>query len=377
MKICLINNLLEPYVRGGAEKVLMNYSQNFEKAGHKVFFISTKPGNCNKVNNKEKMYYLKSQYYDLKNVNKVFRVFWHIFNIFNFISYFHLKKIFKKEKPDLVMTHNLMGIGYLSTVLFRQLRINHVHVLHDIQLIHPSGLIYVGKEDIVNGVFAKIYQKINILLFSSPKVIISPSKWLLDKHLNKGFFSKSKTKVVRNPIRFNIGIKQIERKKNRILYIGQIEKHKGVFNLVKAFSLIEDKNLELIIAGDGTKKEILVELIKKDNRITYLGKVNSKKARELMQSSAFLVVPSICYENSPSVIYEAYHVKLPVIASNKGGISELISSEFLFEPNDIKEISNKVKKVLSMTNIDLGSNFKLYKKEFLISSDFFKKYIIM
>ena len=48
-------------------------------------------------------------------------------------------------------------------------------------------------------------------------------------------------------------------------------------------------------------------------------------------------MPSLCYENSPTVIYESLSNGVPVIASDIGGISELIKENingFTFEPGN-------------------------------------------
>ncbi|MBU2250157.1 glycosyltransferase family 4 protein, partial [Patescibacteria group bacterium] len=57
-----------------------------------------------------------------------------------------------------------------------------------------------------------------------------------------------------------------------------------------------------------------------------------------------LIVPSLCYENSPTVIYEAFSMGLPVIASKIGGITELMkdNQEMLFEPGNKDDLINKI-----------------------------------
>ena len=122
------------------------------------------------------------------------RFFWQIENVFNTRKALRLRRILKKEKPDLIISNNLMGLSFLSFFVIRQLKIKHVHILHDVQLIHPSGLIFYRKENIADTLAAKTYQMLNKKISSSPNLIVSPSKWLLEKHLRRGFFKKSKKK---------------------------------------------------------------------------------------------------------------------------------------------------------------------------------------
>jgi glycosyltransferase involved in cell wall biosynthesis len=57
------------------------------------------------------------------------------------------------------------------------------------------------------------------------------------------------------------------------------------------------------------------------------------EVKKIMKAADCLVVPSLCYENYPTVILEARGVLLPVIGSNFGGIKEMIKNEkFLFIP---------------------------------------------
>ena len=72
--------------------------------------------------------------------------------------------------------------------LIKILKIKHVHILHDIQLIHPSGLMFYGQEEKIEKWSIKIYLKITRFLFSSPDYVISPSKWLLHMHDKNNFF---------------------------------------------------------------------------------------------------------------------------------------------------------------------------------------------
>jgi glycosyltransferase involved in cell wall biosynthesis len=58
---------------------------------------------------------------------------------------------------------------------------------------------------------------------------------------------------------------------------------------------------------------------------------------ELIASVDAVIVPSLCYENSPTIIYESFAVGTPVIASRIGGIPTLIvegENGYTFEPGN-------------------------------------------
>lgn len=426
MKICLINNLYPPYIRGGAERVVKTIADGLARNGHDVFIIATcsifkkskisAEGICasprlvrfrrrsalSGKNQKSKIYCIPALYYNLNKLPIILRLFWHIVDMFDAGSFMRVRTILKKEKPDMVMTHNLKGVGFLVPLAIKLSGIKYIHTLHDIQLIHPSGLMIYGKEKKINGVFAKIYAAICRFLFGSPDVVISPSKWLLKIHEERGFFKKSKKAIMPNPMpaplptgqtglikRSAEGMGGVERRSEegifRFLYVGQIEKHKGIFLLIKVFkiffSILLNKGgrggirgarmgCELVIVGGGSKLEETKKMAGNDENIKFLGRKTSEEVRELMLNSDCLIVPSLCYENSPTVIYEAFSVGLPVIGADLGGIPELLGEMggILFEPNEdklaakiewaannkeeLKEITEKAEKKIRM--IEMG-----------------------
>ena len=155
MKICLINNLYRPFNRGGAEKVCETIVKGLIKAGHEVFIITTKPRDqLSIINYQLPIYYLNSLYYNLNKLPKFLRIFWHFWDLFNFASYFKIKKILQAEKCGAVITNNLMGAGFLTPLAIRSLNIKHLHIAHDIQLIYTSGFAYYGEERMIDNFFA-------------------------------------------------------------------------------------------------------------------------------------------------------------------------------------------------------------------------------
>ncbi len=397
MKICLINNLYEPYSKGGAEKIVEIMANGLLKLGHQVVIITTKPisiKNFNleikKISPKFKIYYIPALYYNLNKLPKSLRFFWHIADTFDIGSYFKIKGILKKEKPNLVITHNLKGIGYLIPLAIRNLKIKHIHILHDVQLALPSGLMIYGKEKELDDVFVKSYGLICRLLFGSPYLVISPSKWLSNFYQKKGFFKKSLVKVIPNPITSN-KIENSETKSKqtnetfKFLYVGQIEKSKGIFFLLDTLAKLSGIDCKLSIIGDGSlleELEIKAEsnfyknkkdkgLKSKQCSIEILGKKSHKEVEEKMLKSDCLIVPSLNYENSPTVIYEALLKGLPVIASNLGGISELVEDKFLFRPKDKDDLISKIKYIVK--NKPKANELKSIKLKLLNAETYIKK----
>jgi glycosyltransferase involved in cell wall biosynthesis len=351
MKILLINNLFPPYSRGGAERIVELMAAELKNLGHEIAVITTKPyrdGQGFEISqNGTSVYRLSSRYLDLSHWPLVLRPLWHLYNAFDFSKANAINQIIKNLRPDLVIAHNLLGIGGLTAASLRNHKIPYVQILHDIQLLHPSGLMFFGKENILDSLSAKLYQKLNRCLFKNPDLVISPSTWLLNLHEHYGFFKKSKKLVLPNP---SAVISEATRRDDgkTVLFIGQIDEYKGILTLLEAWKSVGDPQAKLILAGDGR----LYEQLKSDNqdaRISYLGRQSREQINTLLASSSLLVVPSLCYENSPTVIYEAATYGLPVIASDIGGIPELVGrlGGQLFPAGDATALADKINDFLS------------------------------
>ncbi len=373
MRIAIINNLYEPFARGGAEVIAKFQFEGLKNKDHKVITISLKPYNSI-IRNSVDHYYLCSIFSNLNKFPKFLRLFWHLWDIFNFINFFKIKKILKTNKIDTVITHNLTGIGKI-TLFFIAKHYKHIHVLHDIALLHPSGLMLYGNEKIINSPFSLLFQKISRFFIKRSSVVISPSNWLFDLHLQKGLFKKNKFIVLPNPVARN-GFQDITTKSDDyfdFLYVGLISRTKGVDVLLQAFSQLMkiNKKIKLTLAGEISDKNI-IKTVNKNKNIAYLGKLEHKLIFKAMQRSDCLLVPSICYENSPTVIYEAMSQGLFVISSNIGGSKELINKfgGLVFEPNNSKDLLRRMKWVIknSLESKRIGEDSELILKEYNLKS---------
>jgi len=141
-----------------------------------------------------------------------------------------------------------------------------------------------------------------------------------------------------------------ELKELRVGFIGTIFEHKGIHLLVEAVkNLLPDLNIELKIYGKLEEfpeyVDRLHEIVKDDARIKFCGTFPNQEIGKIFAELDVLVVPSIWYENTPLVIYSAQAAGCPVIATNLGGMSEVIHHEvngLLFEKGNIAELANMI-----------------------------------
>lgn len=361
MKIVVINNIYAPYDRGGAEQVVKKTIQDLLKQDHNVVLITGTPDKEEVITDNNLIIYRirPNNIYFYTSGHKhsaIIRLTWHVVNMFNFSASNKIKKILTQQNPDIVHTHNLMGLSFLIPNIIRSKQIFHVHTNHDVQLVEPSGMIIKQKENSwrYNGIFTKFYTNLTKKLFGSPDVVISPSQFLNNFYDSRGFFKDSKKVVVRNPIPFTktqddciaTMLSKDERSVNtKLLYVGQIENHKGIETLVCAFMNVKNINLQLDILGSGSELEKLKKLAHNDNRIMFHGRASRQKVADFFKKSDVTVVPSLCYENSPTVIFESFFFGVPVLASKMEGIAELIEegkNGITFEAGNIQELAQKI-----------------------------------
>jgi len=358
MKILLINNIYAPYDRGGAEQVVKKTIDELLAHGHQVVLITGTPDGEEVVTDERctiyrihpnNIYFYTSGH----RFHVIIRFFWHLLNLSNVFVLSKIKKILIEESPDIVHTHNLMGLSFLIPSLIRTLNIRHIHTVHDVQLVEPSGMIIKQKETCwrYNGLPTKLYTTITKKLFGSPDVVISPSQFLHNFYASRGFFKKSQCVVIRNPIPFSTyEIETNKKVSNSIhfLYVGQIEKHKGIDILVEAFLQVKNEDIRLNILGSGSQLEYLTDSAKNDTRIIFHGRATRQKVADFFKKSDVTVVPSLCYENSPTVIFESFFFGVPVLASKMEGIAELIEegkNGITFEAGNREELTQKIEEL--------------------------------
>jgi glycosyltransferase involved in cell wall biosynthesis len=152
-------------------------------------------------------------------------------------------------------------------------------------------------------------------------------------------------------------------------FVGRLIDQKGLNYLIRAIAKLKDENLSCLIIGEGKEKEKFKKIAKNlkiENLIFFLGRRNS--AWRYMKNFDILILPSLG-EGMPNVILEAMIQEVPVIATNVGGIPEIIvdgENGFLVEPRDIRGLYDKIKYVLNLSEEKrkkIGKNAKKIVEE--------------
>lgn len=139
----------------------------------------------------------------------------------------------------------------------------------------------------------------------------------------------------------------------RVGYLGQIAWHKGVHVLVEAVRGLHRQDIALHVYGnlEQDKKYVaqLRRIMDDDGRIMLHGTVMREAIAGLFDELDVLVVPSLWYENSPNVIFEAFTHRTPVVASRLGGMAELVQhgeNGLLFAAGDVKDLQQQLAHLL-------------------------------
>lgn len=139
----------------------------------------------------------------------------------------------------------------------------------------------------------------------------------------------------------------------RLGYVGQIAAHKGVHLLLDAVRRLPDAPVSLDVYGDLEAQPEYVQRLRQiaagDTRIHLCGKFPRREISAVMQNLDVIVVPSTWYENSPNAILEAFAHQTPVIASDLGGMAELVQdgvSGWLFETGNAEELAVVIRRLV-------------------------------
>jgi glycosyltransferase involved in cell wall biosynthesis len=368
MKIGIVSNLYPPNINGGAEIVAHELANNLSKAGHEVFVITLSKHDDLISEERVRIYkiaYRNGNFVNADNAySKVRRFLMRIIDLQNPLIYFAFKKILLKEKPDLIHCHNIEGISTSIWKCAHKLRIPIVQHFHDYFFICRHGNLLLHEKFCMKP---KKLCSMRTLFFKKMinnyvDWIISPSDSCYQKNIH---FLSDTRKTIPYKIISNGTSLTAEPLVNRdflydltlnVCFIGALIGHKGIQVLIDCIKEINKRNINVkfSIAGKGQLQSSIITLSQEFTNIEYLGFINKDEKIKLLQKSHLMIFTSIWPENNPIVLLEAYAMGLPVIASQAGGVSEIIPENWCFTLGNSKQLSDKLTQVFY--NRDLLSN---------------------
>lgn len=141
----------------------------------------------------------------------------------------------------------------------------------------------------------------------------------------------------------------------RIGFVGSLMVSKAPHVLLRAFARLPEHAASVHVCGghaayhgdDSYRREL--EPLLAQPGVEWPGTVPHERIPEILGALDVLVVPSVWLENSPFVIHEAFAAGLPVVASNLGGMAELVTHEtngLLFEPGSDEALARALRRLL-------------------------------
>ena len=258
------------------------------------------------------------------------------------------QNILKKEnfKPNIIHGHFTWPSGYVAIQLSKKLSIPVILTVHGY--------------DVYDLPFRDNFwfNKTKYILLSSDH-IITVSKRNKDILTNRIKIPSNKISVIPNGYDQNLFYPMNKQESSKklglpfdkkiILTVGSLLPIKGHKYLLLAFSKVikKEKDVFLIIVGNGPEKDNLKKLITKLNLEKNVLLAGAKPHNEIplwMNAADIFVLPSL-NEGNPTVIFEALGVGLPFVGTTVGGVPEIITSEdygSLCPPADPECLAEKI-----------------------------------
>ncbi len=273
--------------------------------------------------------------------------------------------------PDVVHFHNLVGLSVRLVDLCQALGVPTVMTLHDYWAIcfkntmirndgsvcRHGGFDCLGcQETVAAGRLMPTPVRNAQILRSIVRVdqLVAPSQYMMERYVDAGV-SRERVAV----IKYGIDVNRFApvRRQNAVFtlgFIGYLGHHKGLAVLLEALPCLDNlERVRLLVVGDGEQADALKALsgeLGLDAQVTFLGRIDNQAIRSVYDQLDALVVPSIWPENSPVTISEAMASGLPVLASDIGGMRELVAdgvTGFLVSPGDSMALAERIERLLA------------------------------
>lgn len=153
-------------------------------------------------------------------------------------------------------------------------------------------------------------------------------------------------------------VRRVRSGKKRFLFIGRLQPYKGLHVLLDAFNGLDapqDAILTVYGAPDGHPDYVqrLRMTMDQNPHICFKGVILPDKLAAAFAETDFFVLPSLWHENSPLIVLDALQSKTPVIASDVGGVTDLISNGnngLLFPMGDTRDLRGILQRLIDHPN---------------------------
>lgn len=317
-----IVQVMPEFLFGGAEIMCENLSVELKKLGHDVIVIS--------------LYSLDTPITKRLEGNGIKVIFLNKKSGLDISIILKLRKIFKSEKPDIIHTHRYVMEYVVPAAI--GLHIRKIHTLHSI----------ASKEN------TKFGRMLNHIFFNVNSVKpVALSKNVLKTVVEEYKLSENDIYIVYNGV--NVDIKNRKESyhidnKFKLVHVGRFAVAKNHKILLEAVLEMRTKGVDisLTLVGDGELKDEIYYYAEKNKMMDYVHFVGTTdNIYFYFENADAFILPSI-YEGMPMTLIEAMGYGMPIIASNVGGIPNMIENDMngiLVEPT-IDSICTGIQKMI-------------------------------
>lgn len=271
-----------------------------------------------------------------------------------------LNNVIKSSNPDLIHLHSTKAgwIGRISALCMGKRVIFTAH-----GWCFTEGATKSRK---------KIGEVIEKFLIPMTNEIICVSEYDKNLAIKQGVAMEDDLTVVYNGVEYLtdlIDVKVENQDSFKAMMTARFANPKDQETVIQAFLEMPD-DMELYFVGDGPKLESckkLSEQLNLSHRVHFLGQRNDVVA---LLSNMDVFVLSSHYEGLPISIIEAMSASLPIVASDVGGVKELVydgKNGYLFQTGNVSELVLKLKLLDKTKALKLGQeSFKLYQENFTL-----------
>ncbi len=281
-----------------------------------------------------------------------------------------IREFQNREQAEAWIIQNAFPTG--SAAIYREAKRNRIPVIQYVHNFRPFALSYLQVQDleilphrtrmyftevargswqdsrVKTAWFATVLSMAHLLgWFDAITVWIAVSDFMRDQFIRAGV-SANKIFTLRHFWR-PIADPTVTTDENYYLFIGRLVELKGVLVLLDVWDcILKEKGSaapKLVIVGEGSLEEIVRRRAERNSLIDYRGSVPSETKHQLLSGMRALIAPSLCLESLGLVAYEAYDFAKPVLASQAGGLAEIVKHELTgltHEPGDIRQLANDV-----------------------------------
>lgn len=331
LRILVVANTFPPEEQGGGGRVAGDCALGMRALGHEVTVLTTRlPSKSWRMFPQPETWngcavyrWYPPNVYPLRKAwgkPAWLKALWTLWDAVNPLSRWIVGRWIRTWKPDLIVSHNLKGMGYGLPSLFAQ-KAAYVHVLHDVQLIEPSGILYAGRfgshpdHKHGPGLASRIHTRLMRRAFRTVRKVAAPSDFLLNFHAERGFFPDAVLKKIRNPVEIPEG----EGVPERLLFAVGASRYKGLPEVLELWDRLHWTDWTLAVAGGGDALGMLQQRAESDPRIRVLGNLHRNAYFEQLKRAGILVHLSRCLEGWSMAMAEARSLGIPILASKAGG----------------------------------------------------------